>query len=186
MRSVYRYEEAMKFLRSILSPFLFLLCMTALAVVHGEEVEVTATGDVQADGCDCTSAVQTATRRTAADYQALQTKYSQVSGELDEIIVERDRLLEEIEKLRKSLHGARTEHESLRTQLSTEKTAKEEAMQQVYAAKGRIASLEGELEAAYAEIQRLSELSFIVQLRKELETLWGELVDFVKSVVKRG
>jgi chromosome segregation ATPase len=160
--------------------------MTALAVVHGEEVEVTATGDVQADGCDCTSAVQTATQRTAADYQALQTKYSQVSGELDEIIVERDRLLEEIEKLRKSLHGARTEHESLRTQLSTEKTAKEEAMQQVYAAKGRIASLEGELEAAYAEIQRLSELSFIVQLRKELETLWGELVDFVKSVVKRG
>ena len=150
-----------------------------LAVV----VECDCTAEVAAK--DCSPDVDAAVQPLLLAQQDLEKTLATRTEELDEIIEERNRLLEQIKQLRESLHASRTEQESLRTSLQSTKSAKDEVQQRLVTCQSQVAAIKNELDNATREIQKLNHMSFIVQFRSEVVSLFDGMVNFAKNIVKR-
>lgn len=185
----------------------WLLLVLATTVADQAEAEVTASGDAvphppsskpeeeeQQVPCDCTAEVaakdcspqvEEAVQPLLTTQKDLEKKLAMSIEELDEIIEERNRLLDQVNQLRTSLHSSRSEQESLRNTLQSTKTAKEELQQRLVTCQSQASTLKNELNNAQNEIQKLNNLSFIVQFRGEVLSLFDNMVNFAKNLVKR-
>lgn len=183
----------------------WLLQVFATTVADQAEAEVTTSGDAvpipsqaeQAEElvpCDCTAEVAAkdcspqvdeAVQPLLTTQKDLEKKLAMSIEELDEIIEERNRLLDQVNQLRTSLHSSRSEQESLRNTLQSTKSAKEELQQRLVTCQLQASTLKNEFNNAQNEIQRLNHLSFIVQFRGEVLSLFDNMVNFAKNLVNR-
>jgi chromosome segregation ATPase len=177
----------MKFITILLSVLLF-LAVAATA----EDVEVNAQGEAVPANCDCTGEVAGALQPLVNERNGLNEQLDGLRREINACDEDKQALYQDIEQLRKSVDKARTdanywmkmanEHEGS----AKEKTGlAEEKIRHLGEMESKMKTLEADLLAAKEEIKSLSDISFVTQLKKELEALWQSIVAFWQNLMAK-
>jgi uncharacterized coiled-coil DUF342 family protein len=191
----------MKFISILLSVLLFM----AVAVTaqdeeqqHYEEqqhVDVDASGEVHEPvpvECNCNNEIVAALEPLENIKNDLTQQVNNLREEVNACANDKAGLYQEVEQTRKSLEQARNdaahwmkasgEHEGA----AQEKHGMvEEKIRHLGEMESKMKGLEAELLAAKEEIKNLSEISFVSQLKKELETLWQSILLFWQNLMAK-
>jgi uncharacterized coiled-coil DUF342 family protein len=178
----------MKFITILLSVLLFL----AAAATAQEDVEVNEQGETVAAGCDCSGEVAGALQPLINERNGLNEQVNNMRVELNACDEDKQALYRDIEELRKSTDQTRTDA-SYWMKMSKEHEGNaqekhglvEEKIRHLGEMESKLKTLEADLFAAKEEIKNLSEISFVTQLKKELETLWLSIVAFWQNLMAK-
>jgi uncharacterized coiled-coil DUF342 family protein len=201
----------MKFISILLSVLLFL----AVAVTaqdegqqqhveeqqqqHVEEqqqhVDVDASGEVHEPvpvECNCNNEIVAALQPLENIKNDLTHQVNGLREELNACANDKAGLYQEVEQTRKSLEQARADAARwMKAAGEHEGSAKEkhgmveEKIRHLGEMESKMKSLEADLLAAKEEIKNLSEISFVSQLKKELETLWQSILLFWQNLMAK-
>jgi chromosome segregation ATPase len=163
----------MKFITILLSVLLFLVAAV--------------TADAEG-GCDCNDKIADATQALMNEKNGLAEQQNRIREELDACANDKAGLYQEVEQVRKSLAQARSDADYwMKASGEHEGSAKvaEEKIRNLGGMEGKMKSLEAELFAAKEEIKGLSEISFVSQLKKEIDALWQSMVAFWQKLTAK-
>lgn len=158
-----------------------------------EHVEVDASGEVyEPVECDCNEQIVVALQPVVNDKDELWHQLQGVREELNGCVNDKDGLYQEVEQLRKSLEQSRKDAESWSVMSRVhESTAQEkhgiveEKVRHLGEMESKMKAVEAELLLAKEEIKNLSEVSFVTQLKKELEALWQSIIQFWQNLMAK-
>jgi uncharacterized coiled-coil DUF342 family protein len=178
----------MKFITILLSSLLFL----AVAATAQADVEVNAQGEAVPAQCDCTGEVAGALQPLVNERNILNEQLEGMRRELNACDEDKQALYQDIEQLRKSVDQTRTDANYwMKMANEHEGSAKEkhglaeEKIRHLGEMDNKMKALEADLLAAKEEIKNLSEISFVSQLKKELETLWQSILAFWQNLMAK-
>jgi chromosome segregation ATPase len=178
----------MKFITILLSVLLFL----AVAATAQEDVEVNASGEQVPAGCDCSGKIAGALQPLMNEKNGLIEQLNGLREELNACANDKQGLYQEVEQSRKSLDQTRKDADYwMKAAGEHEGTAQEkhgmveEKIRHLGEMESKMKALEAELFAAKEEIKNLSEISFVSQLKKELETLWTSIILFWQNLMAK-
>jgi uncharacterized coiled-coil DUF342 family protein len=166
---------------------------------HAEEqqqhVDVDPSGEVHEPvpvECNCNDEIVAALQPLENIKNGLTQQVNKLREELNACANDKAGLYQEVEQTRKSLEQARADAARwMKAAGEHEGSAKEkhgmveEKIRHLGEMESKMKSLEADLLAAKEEIKNLSEISFVSQLKKELETLWQSILLFWQNLMAK-